>query len=274
VGTSRDWWRDHIRRFVIANAPPVAAQRAYFWLFHRDRDRPPLETGNPRKDDILSNIAADGFAVIPDYFNALECGQAIEEFEAAAEKLPEYLHVREDRRLYGAEHVSRIAETFISDPLCAELAEAYTRRRQQAAFTMANRIDADGSSKLGSGGGWHRDGFARELKIIVYLSDVDEANGPFRYIRGSHRSIAADMKRGRLRLLQNRISRDEAMVLLPGRLASISAPAGTAIAFDDSGIHSGAPIRQGSRWALTNYIFARDALKPGALDIYEPRLSP
>ena len=34
---------------------------------------------------------------------------------------------------------------------------------------------------------WHRDGDGSVLKVFVYLEDVTEENGPFNYLRNSHR---------------------------------------------------------------------------------------
>ena len=40
-----------------------------------------------------------------------------------------------------------------------------------------------------SGGGWHRDHHFELFKVMVYLSDVNEKNGPFSYIEKSHSKI-------------------------------------------------------------------------------------
>ena len=111
----------------------------------------------------------------------------------------------------------------------------------------------------GSGGGWHRDSVnMNEFKAILYLSDVKEANGPFTYLLGSHNdqnvvdSIRdCGVKYNQLRLSENEVSIIENKFKL--KKTTFTAKAGTLILVDTRGIHIGSPIKEGTRYALTNY---------------------
>lgn len=81
------------------------------------------------------------------------------------------------------------------------------------------------------------------LKFFVYLSDVDDENGPHHFVRGSHK----DPRRGALadRRFQDEevakaydLTRDEVI---------FRAPRGTIFAEDTRGLHKGAPLRSGER---------------------------
>ena len=42
-------------------------------------------------------------------------------------------------------------------------------------------------NNVGSGGGWHRDNtILKYPKAMIYLSDVNDSNGCFEYIKGTH----------------------------------------------------------------------------------------
>ncbi len=80
------------------------------------------------------------------------------------------------------------------------------------------------------------------LKAFVYLTDVDETNGPHVYVRGSHRR-----KPPALRELRRFSDAEVAAAFRNGEVTTICAPAGTVIVADTSGIHKGMPIVSGDR---------------------------
>jgi len=123
--------------------------------------------------------------------------------------------------------------------------EAYLGSAIKSWFLMANRIDSV-PGNLGSGGGVHRDSpYAHQIKMIWYLSDVDEENGPFQYVAESHRSVIKT--RHLYPLGVTRFDRfHESSITLTGK-------AGTLLICDTKCLHRGAPIKKGSRYALTLY---------------------
>jgi hypothetical protein len=118
-------------------------------------------------------------------------------------------------------------------------------------FTTDNR---------GSGGGWHRDTTnQRQLKFILYLSDVDDDNGCFQYLTSSHKLRNKFKSKGVLKdgYVKQRYAHDDAMVIskkLGLELKSFIGRKGTLIVVDTSGIHRGRPMSNGIRYAITNYM--------------------
>ena len=100
---------------------------------------------------------------------------------------------------------------------------------------------------------WHRD---REdylvLKVFLYLSDVDEGAGPFRYARGSHPKgelvqAACTLEGGVERSTDSQISK----AVSPSRWFTGTGPKGTIIFADTRGYHCGGLARERSRLMYT-----------------------
>lgn len=101
----------------------------------------------------------------------------------------------------------------------------------------------------------------RALKFLVYLDDVDEDNGPFEAIPGTHRQGRAVREHEWLRTdsyneVRNRIFEhfsEEFFYAMFGdfkqslamRRATFTGPAGTLVVFDTDVIHRGGPLRPG-----------------------------
>lgn len=132
--------------------------------------------------------------------------------------------------------------------------DAYVGRSTKSWLLMANRV-LPKEGNLGSGGGLHRDSpFSHQVKCIWYLSDVEEENGPFQYIPGTHRNLIGQRHKypiGTYRYPE---------IFDPP--AAITAPAGTLLVCDTHCIHGGKPIVSGTRYAVTLYTFPRsDGIK-------------
>jgi len=142
---------------------------------------------------------------------------------------------------------------------------------------MAGRVTAAPGNR-GSGGGWHRDSFARQFKAIIYLDDVDESRGPFEYLTEttSLGSMVRDIWRGGLAYGQTRLPETQVEPLIagrPGALRTVTGRAGTLVLADTRGIHRGMPIATGARHALTNYYFAPDVVTPSLLAHFTKHVS-
>lgn len=215
------------------------------------------------KRDVLERVREKGYAVVEGYWSRTRCNEAIEEMNACMREHPAAIHRRTDERVFGLERISAAAKSFHDDPFLLGMADEYVGYSNAVAFTMGNRIQPSAEGALGSGGDWHRDGFLPELKTMLYLSDVAAENGPFGYYERSHRAraIVADMRTLGLPFQADRVHRavdgfsaeDER-----ARKRLLTGAAGTLLVFDTRGIHTGAPIREGTRYALTNYIGARE----------------
>jgi hypothetical protein len=212
---------------------------------------------------ILDEVDAQGFSVLPGFLNADFCATLKNEIDRLIVTHEDILWSDKhdsDRRIFGANEVSEEINAFYEDPFITDLTSRYEKRAIKSGFTMAARMKWK-PDNLGSGGGWHRDDATRkQVKAIAYLSDVDDNNGPFQYLIGSHKPIDVLKKQWGydLKYKQNRFENevvDEMIKDHPDRLRTFKAPAGTVIIVDTRGIHRGKPMEEGVRYALTNYYF-------------------
>lgn len=127
----------------------------------------------------------------------------------------------------------------------------------------------------------HRDASGGDIKAIIYMSDVGPDNGPFGYVRGSHRMkmsvtddhiAEANDSNG---LAGTDLASRRLFAALPSRLRqkgsfgndvpdgsplagelldslwSITAPRGSVVVFDTKGVHRGGMVVQGERRVIT-----------------------
>ena len=223
----------------------------------------------------LDSLERLGICVIPDYWSAKHCAAARSEVERVITQYPQYVNgnAKADVRVYGANNGSELIQQFAQDEALLSVASAYNHEPTCTAFTLAARLPASIGNK-GSGEGWHRDAFLRQVKAILYLSDVEDSNGPFQWISESHRSawLLRDMKSADLYYKQYRLSEAEADAIVasqPDRLKTFTATAGTLILVDTSSVHRGMPIREGTRYALTNYYFPEGKIEQSLYDKFD-----
>lgn len=213
--------------------------------------------------DIEQKINNDGIALIPDFLDSSTCQTLITEIDDIISSRPTDVwtdNLEADHRIWGMNNVSDIAQSFYHHPTNAALRESYYALEDKYldGFVMANRIKSV-TGNLGSGGGWHRDVVnEKQLKCIVYLTDVNEDNGPFQYILGTHHksSVLKSILDHDFGFNHNRFTDEEVDKILAYpeyRSRVFTANAGTMIVTDTSGIHRGMPIQNGVRYALTNY---------------------
>jgi len=96
----------------------------------------------------------------------------------------------------------------------------------------------------------------KEFKAFLYLDDVDAGNGPFTYIRGSHRAFLTRLKK---QLVGNRTGSpysfsERHLRRLLNREVQVCGGAGTLVLADVRGIHRGSPQINRSRSVLVNYM--------------------
>ncbi len=208
----------------------------------------------------LRSIETKGFAVIERYLAGNECERLCAEMEQLLvryEKRVQRNSAGADERLLGVDRVSPGFRAFWEIPGLRLLRQAYAGNDRNPGFTMANRIRAT-SGNLGSGNGWHRDSAQRRrFKAIVYLNDVDSENGPLQYCRGSHRLLNRLSTSLRLRTSWYESRFDDGsydrFFETSGGIETLTAPRGSLILIDPTGIHRGRPLSRGVRYAMTNY---------------------
>jgi hypothetical protein len=212
---------------------------------------------------ITEEVHANGIAVVKQFLSPETCSLLINEIDNLIATRHNELwkdDIGADYRVWGMDRVSVLASQFYTDTLIRGLRSSYYKLEDKDlhGFTMANRIEAK-EGNLGSGGGWHRDVVnERQLKTILYLSDVSLTNGPFEYIRNTHKkeSVLKSILDHNFEFNHNRFSESDVEKILsyPEYSSEIFiGNAGTLIVADTSGVHRGMPIQEGTRYAMTNY---------------------
>ena len=124
---------------------------------------------------------------------------------------------------------------------------------------MANRVEPN-KSNFGSGGGWHRDSNYSQFKTLIYLTDVTEADdGAFQIIPKTNSALYVLNSNFRMRkkLTETRWTDPEIGKLGIGdKICTVTGAAGSLVIFDTSNLHRGAPNKNRSRYALTNYYYS------------------
>jgi len=215
------------------------------------------------EQDIVSEVNNRGFCVIENAFSKEWCNRAIQETDRLLIEYHDQIWIddqRSDHRIFGANHLSDLIQEFYINEFILKIVQTYEGTKVKDGFTLGSKLMYK-EENIGSGGGWHRDNpYGKQTKAIVYLTDVDEGNGPFEYIQGSHKSLDVlkkqfgynfDMHKNRFEDSQL----EEIIESNPSKLKTLTAKAGTLIFVDTRGIHHGRPIKSGTRYALTNYFW-------------------
>jgi len=233
-----------------------------------------------KEKNILMEVKKNGYIIIPDFFDKDQCNACIKDMDWMFENKKEFVQESEyaDSRIFGAEHLSENINKFATDKLLNDLANAYNAVPTCCGFTLAGRIKATGH-EYGSGGPRHRDSYFRQFKSLLYLTDVDENHGPFQVIHESHKQkkISSDTKSGNLESMQCQFNQEIVEKILkeePDRLVSFTAKAGTVVLVDTSTIHRGVTLKEGTRYALTNYFFEKSQINNHLVKHFSPIVSP
>jgi hypothetical protein len=228
--------------------------------------------------NILMEVKKNGYAVIPNFFNKEQCQKCIDDIDHIFRNNKAFVQKQEDLRVFGAEELSKNIKTFFDDSFLNKLARTYNGVPTCCAFTLAGRIETLGKdAQYGSGGPWHRDSYFRQFKSLIYLNDVDENNGPFQLIHQSHETKDHDRKIAELEHMQSSFLQEKVDKIIendPNRLKTLTGKAGTLVLVDTSIIHRGIPVKNGIRYALTNYFFEKSQINPHLVEHFSPLVSP
>ena len=237
---------------------------------------PSVEVSDER---VLAALADSGIYIVKDFWTAEQCATAIATIDGLLDTYADHIWkdtAGADYRIFGADRVSSVIQPFYRDAFITRVVQAYERSDTIRGFTLAAKI-AYKVNNLGSGGGWHRDrADVRQIKALVYLSDVDAQHGPFQYFTGSHRStqVIKDQVVEGFDFNQNRFEDAEVEAVIrksPARLMTVLGKAGTLVVMDTRGIHRGKPIETGERYALTNYYWSDMDIPPHVAALIVPR---
>jgi hypothetical protein len=210
---------------------------------------------------LLKELRDNGIIVIPNFLTNGECDSFVKEIELYRDKGE--LFGSNDLRVFGIQKYSRIIDSLYSKREYIVRMGGYLLGEVPFFQTCMAGILSSTMRLEGSGGGWHRDSFSRQFKSLVYLSDVDEDNGPFFYIKKSHtlasiKKVFKILDRG-LPANISRYSEKDITAILGDQnfeVTEFTAKKGTLVLFDPRGLHRGKKISKGVRYALTNYFIA------------------
>jgi len=218
------------------------------------------------KNNYLHVIKEDGFTFETDFYSKEKCKILRDKIDALIEQKCSNVWVDEsdsDHRLYFVNDIDDDFTQFYQHPNIRKILADYTGTTKPNGMLLAARIDAK-EGNLGSGGGWHRDSpITHQFKAVCYLSDVTEKNGPFQYIKASHKKsdvlkayLSGVFKPGQYRFTEDEI--DNYLDKTGKVVTDFTAEEGTIAFADTKGIHRGKPIVEGSRYVLFCYFWHGD----------------
>lgn len=209
---------------------------------------------NKRVTDQLE-LRNNGFTVIENFLGPKECSNHITNIESLIREnqFSWADQKKSDVRIFGYENFTEEGNQ-IFDSLDKDYL-SYISPFQPNTTLMANRTKYTPDNQ-GSGGGWHRDSLnRRQLKFMIYLTDVTKDNGAFEYLAGSH---ALHSKLFTNHFLYNKVRYTEKEIeeyTNKWKKHTLCGNQGTCMVFDSSGLHRGSPLLSGTRYAITKYIF-------------------
>jgi hypothetical protein len=230
-----------------------------------------------KEKQCLTELRRDGFTIISEFLSrdkALELRDRLEahvkdgrnkDFDNGA-----YLRSNEGnafdggvRRIYHAEKLIKELADFRFNDFVFKLAKAYYGfPMHSGVLVYQHNVLSQTDTRY-----YHVDWFGKQFKSFLYLDDVDKGNGPFTYLRGSHRSHFLRLKK---QILGNKngsatsFSEDDVRSILHEQV-QICGKAGTLIVADVRGLHRGSPQINRTRSIVVNYMYKT----PG--DIYMDR---
>ena len=209
----------------------------------------------------IDELSSKGIFIRPGYLSPLLCKElrdSIDEYIDSG-KCKVWVDAEEaDHRLYFIDEIDSRFKGILNDKYFLDVLRLYTGISSPHSMLLAAKlVYKDGNQ--GSGGGWHRDSpFQHQFKAICYLNDVEESNGPFEFILGSHTkmrvlkdSICRYWRPGQYRFSDAEISRY--LECVDVNKISVCGAEGSLVLADTKGIHRGRPIEKGIRYVLFCY---------------------
>ena len=211
-------------------------------------------------NELEKELRLNGFCTINEFINHRKCDELISLIDKHASE--DYCwrdKYNSDIRIFGIENIENDFKNIFKKMNLYNVFKKYISINKIYETVMAAKMTFN-EKNIGSGGGWHRDtSNRRQLKFILYLSEVSEDNGCFQYIEKSHllNSKFSSAKILKNNFISQRYSNNEANLIsnkLKLKIKSITGSKGSFIVVDTSGLHRGKPMNSGVRYALTNYM--------------------
>ena len=207
---------------------------------------------------LVHELKIKGYVVIENFFTKENCKLIIDEINSTINKFPKKIWRDEknsDNRILGAEKTSDKVLEYFNNNLIKKIGEAYCGFKLKNVMTMANKVKYFHDNE-GSGGGWHKDSYAKQFKSMLYLNDVNKVNGSFQLIKKSNALV--NVIKTSIKLNKSypdtRFTNEEIKnYFKENDVETLNGNAGTLIMFDPSLIHRGAPLISSQRYAPSLY---------------------
>lgn len=225
------------------------------------------------KNNILQKLKNEGIAIIEDFLTNEECDIIINQIENFSDKEKIIKHEDEgiggDLRIFEFEKHSNEVLKFSKNVFLKKIVSSYSNLELESKFTLAGKVAFDKNKKTNSGGDWHRDADVTQMKAMLYLSNVNDQNGPFCFIKKS-KEFDFDRRENKYSFIQKILFIIKGLPLTPPRykndlimkqksiskkILRVKGSSGTLVIFDGSYIHRGDVIKEGNRYSLTNYYY-------------------
>ena len=216
--------------------------------------------------DIIKKLDTEGIVKIPSFIQLSDAKFYRELIDSYLNNDSEINIWRDsllsDERIFFSNTLNDKFDSLHSNKFVKEILYSYQKQSFFVDMLLASRIRYV-KNNMGSGGGWHRDSpHSSQLKAIYYLTDVDEGNGPFQYIVGSHtkNSLVEGILNKQQLPSQTRFSENQVLNYSTKQNLSLKTVTGKAvdlILVDTKGLHRGKPLLVGQRYALTSYFWRK-----------------
>jgi hypothetical protein len=213
----------------------------------------------------LQIFKKDGFVKINNFYPSELCDLIKNDldyiFNNKKELTKKFDYISDDR-IFNAQNYSANIKIFSEKDEIINIGSIYFNTEIESVTTLANRLVYNPVHKFGSGGDWHRDNYNKEVKAMLYLTDVQEDNGPLEIVENSQRFVnilKANIK-FKNKFPNTRFNNDEIQDFIKNnnlKTKLITGHKGTLVMFNSSSIHRGSPIKKGERYALTNYYYPK-----------------
>jgi hypothetical protein len=209
----------------------------------------------PRIALVVSRLrnADEPFVVLPEFWSREKAIKAGEEAKQAVASCHQRVNL--DYRRLGVNEVRGypLAREFAEDRYLRNIAREFLQKRLPTVKAQYGLTLRTGNS----GDGWHQDSKQRGIKALMYLQDIDNANGPFQLLLKYNASSLKHKEDARGR---NTRFTDEHVLWHTennARVHTVLGKAGTVVIFDTSNLHRGQDVHELGRLSLTNYYDTR-----------------
>lgn len=216
-------------------------------------------------DTIIVKIA-NGISIVHNLYTPAELEQIETEYHRLFEEHCDLIEILDkegcsnDERIFNAQTHSEILRTLITDnKILNQYVKTYTNRAPTTDKLLINRLKYEDGKVKNSGAGWHRDNHDCQFKTMIYLSDVSDKNGNFQFmLNSSPRHIGWPPPRApnhNTRFTDDTVDQILKAPNSPCKIINIGGSRGTVMLVDTTYIHRGNIIKEGERFAATQYYF-------------------